>query len=78
MPNLTNLKNAVETFVDDANTRVEGVHKNIVESIKNLVPDQLQNKEVQDIHEKTFGVVYESIRHINRQVGEFAGGLFSK
>ncbi|MBU2490021.1 MAG: hypothetical protein KKA60_11585 [Proteobacteria bacterium] len=70
------LRKTVEDLVNKGVTSVEEIHKKIADMpfsrLEEIAPLQDTAKSVHDIHDKTVGGIYETIRLVNKKVGEFA------
>ncbi|MFP4477647.1 MAG: hypothetical protein ACLFOY_18960 [Desulfatibacillaceae bacterium] len=76
MANWHKLRSMVQDMVDKGVTSVEDIHKRIADmpfsALEDVTPISDSAKSVHEAHDKTVGGVYETIRMVNRKVGEFA------
>ncbi|MBF0227714.1 MAG: hypothetical protein HQK76_19880 [Desulfobacterales bacterium] len=79
MNNLMKLKNLVQDLVDKGVTTVENIHKAILdmplETLEKIELAESTAKSAKKITDDTIGSVYEIIRKINQEVGEYATEL---
>ncbi len=70
------LRKAVQDLVDKGVTSVEEIHKKIADmpfsALEDIAPVKDTAKSVHDIHDKTIGGIYDTIRLVNKKVGEVA------
>ena len=74
------VKDLVQEAVDKGATSVEQIHRTIADlplavlEERGLLPEEGQ--EARKLVDASIGAVYETIRAVNREVGEFASGIF--
>lgn len=76
MSDLMQIKNAVQNFIDNSVTTVEQIHKAIsdlpFETIEKIDPLEQSAKATKNIYNQTISGVYEAIRKVNAEVGQWA------
>ena len=82
MESLAVIKNQIHDAVNLGVDTVEEIHTsmfnqplNVLEKIEGL---EETAKKVKEVHQQTFGTIYNAIRSINNTVGEFTSGLMEK
>ena len=82
MATLKELKNMVQEIIDKGATTVEEVHQAIASRpfhvLEQLVPDAAPIKSIEEIQKKTIGNVYDTIRLVNKTVGDIAENLLEQ
>ena len=77
-----NLPKLIQEAIDKGATTVEEVHKSIVDlPLKVLEESDLlrkPSKEARRLQDETIGVIYDTIREINQQVGTLASDLLAE
>lgn len=74
------VKDLVQEAVDQGATTVEQIHK-VIADLPFVVLEQRgllddTGTALRDTNQRTIGSVYDAIRRINREIGEFASHLF--
>ena len=82
MATLKELKDMVQEIIDKGATSVEEVHQAIAsrpfDVLEQLVPDTSPIKSIKEIQKKTIGNVYDTIRLVNKTVGNIAEKLLEE
>ncbi len=82
MASFKDIKDLVQEAIDKGATSVEEVHQAIAskpfELAEQMAPNILSAKSVEQLQRKTIGSVYDTIRQVNKTVGEIAETLLSK
>ncbi len=79
MNRLLKVKELVQGLVDKGATSVEEIHKAVADmpfdALKKIDPSQSAADSARKVHHDTVGGVYNLIRMINKEVGEFASEI---
>lgn len=82
MSRLKGLKDLVQEAIDQGASSIEEVHQAIAKKpldvLQQIEPLEVAAKGVKAIQEKTIGDVYETIRLVNKTVGDIAGDMLEK
>lgn len=81
MNTLIKIKDMVQDLVDKGATSVEEIHKSVADMpfdiLKKIDPSQGAADSARNFHHDTIGEVYNLIRKINKEVGEFASEILA-
>ena len=81
MNTLMKIKDMVQDLVDKGATSVEEIHKSVADMpfdmLKKIDPTEGTADSARNLHHDTVGGVYNLIRKINKEVGEFASEILA-
>lgn len=82
MPDTSGIASAIQQAIDNGATTVEEVHKSIasmsLDQLAKIAPLEQPAGQAKELHDRSVGVVYDTIRRVNKQVSEIAPKMLSR